>query len=302
MTDTRTLSWHQFGTNLKEGKTSEQAIIEAGLDWKVLQSPVQYENLNGELFTADNSRVNYRSDTNEMLGVVKNQYTIVQNRNAFDFCDALVGEGVTYETAGCVNGGKIVWMLAKMPEMKIVQDAIDPYLLLANSHDGSKSLCVCMTPVRVICKNTINLAISRASQRWQFRHSITIGKRLERAKITMASAMNYMNSLKEMGDTLASKHISHTDISKMLGILFPEADKTRGKNVRQDYLDKFNIAFQQHDLENFRMTGWGFLMAMADVTSHRIANTLKKKESHFKNSVLETDPILEQAFSLVQSI
>ena len=103
-----TPAWHGLGTVVKEALTSEDAIRIAGLDWEVIPKPI-YDELGREI---KNYKVNVRSSDNQILGIVTNRYQIVQNREAFEFTDALLGKGVTYETAGSLATGKRVWMLA----------------------------------------------------------------------------------------------------------------------------------------------------------------------------------------------
>lgn len=158
---TRTAPWHGLGTKVDEALTSKDALIYAGLDWQVLQEPV-YTSA-GELVSG--YKVNVRDTDRNILGIVSDRYKIVQNEEAFSFTDALLGEGVKYETAGSIANGKIVWMLARMPQRYIISgDAIEPYLVFSNTHDGSGAIRVAMTPIRVVCQNTLNLAL-RGAQR-----------------------------------------------------------------------------------------------------------------------------------------
>lgn len=124
---TRTAPWHGLGTKVDEALTSKDALIYARLDWQVLQEPV-YTSA-GELVSG--YKANVRDTDRNILGIVSDRYKIVQNEEAFSFTDALLGEGVKYETAGSIANGKIVWMLAKMPQRYIISgDAIEPYLVL----------------------------------------------------------------------------------------------------------------------------------------------------------------------------
>lgn len=126
--------------------TSKDALHLAGLDWNVVSRPI---------FTEDGQEIegyksNIRDSDNTVLGIVSNKYKIVQNAEAFEFTDALISEDVRYETAGSLRNGKQIWLLAKMPQTKIVGDAVDPYICFTNSHDGLGSIRCCMTPVRVV--------------------------------------------------------------------------------------------------------------------------------------------------------
>ena len=111
--------------------------------------------------------MNLRDIDNAALGIVSDRYKVVQNEDAFRFTDDLLGEGVSYETAGSLQGGRKVWMLAKMPHRYIIAgDEIAPYLVVMNSHDGSSGIKVAMTPIRVVCQNTLNLALNSAKRIW----------------------------------------------------------------------------------------------------------------------------------------
>jgi phage/plasmid-like protein (TIGR03299 family) len=160
-------AWHQLGVVIEKATTSAEAIQLAGLDWRVEQWPVR-------AFDPDNHSVeagipdtvaNVRTDTKAVLGVVGKRYRVFQNREAFDFMDGLVGDKLAmYETAGSLHGGKRVWMMASIPKEYRAgpDDLIKPYVLLTNTHDGSQALRMIPTTVRVVCQNTLNLALREA--------------------------------------------------------------------------------------------------------------------------------------------
>ena len=157
---TREKPWHGLGVQVQEAPTSEKALWLAGLDWKVLQK---------DIFTEGRVRVpgyraNVRDTDGQVLGVVTDRYKVIQNEEAFAFTDALLGKGVRYETAGSLQDGRKVWLLARLPSEYIISgEQISPYLVFSNTHDGSGAVRVAVTPVRVVCNNTLNLAqIGRA--------------------------------------------------------------------------------------------------------------------------------------------
>ena len=129
----REVPWHGLGTRVEEALTSADALRLAGLDWRVEQKPIQVCGGN----QIENFKANIRSTDGKVLGVVSDRYQIVQNVEAFDFTDELIGGDVRYETAGSLQEGRKVWMLAKMPTTKIVGDDVEPYLCFSNTHDGS---------------------------------------------------------------------------------------------------------------------------------------------------------------------
>ena len=154
----REVPWHGLGTMVQEAPTSADALRLAGLDWEVKQRSIQV--CGGAKI--ENFKANVRSTDGKVLGVVSDRYQIVQNTEAFSFTDELVGGDVRYETAGSLQDGRKIWLLAKMPTRKVIDDEVEPYLCFSNTHDGSGAIRVCMTPIRVVCNNTLNLALNTA--------------------------------------------------------------------------------------------------------------------------------------------
>lgn len=161
MFSVRETPWHGLGRIVMDAPASREALELAGLDWQVESRNIY----SGTGAMIPGYRANVRSTDEAVLGVVSDRYRIVQNEEAFQFTDDLLGEGVTYETAGSLQGGKKVWMLAKLPEKYIIAgDEVTPYLVFFNSHDGSSGVKVAMTPIRVVCQNTLNLALGTAKR------------------------------------------------------------------------------------------------------------------------------------------
>ena len=135
--------WHGLGTKVNEAPGSREALIIAGLNWNVLQEPIYTET---EEFI-EGYKANVRDSDRKVLGVVTDRYKVIQNQEAFAFTDALLGEGVRYETAGSLQGGKRVWLLAHMPHEYIISgERISPYLVFTNTHDGSGAIKAALTP------------------------------------------------------------------------------------------------------------------------------------------------------------
>ena len=140
--------WHGLGIEVKEAPTSADALVYAGLDWSVSQKDVYTED--GTMIPG--YKANLRDTDSAALGIVSDRYKVVQNEDAFRFTDDLLGAGVAYETAGALQGGRKVWMLARMPHRYIIAgDEIAPYMVVMNSHDGSSGIKVAMTPMMSWC-------------------------------------------------------------------------------------------------------------------------------------------------------
>ena len=170
--------WHGLGTEVSDAPSSEDALRFAGLDWNVRQENVF--NARGGIIKG--FKANVRDSDDSVLGVVGDRYKVVQNIDAFKFTDDLIGGDVRYETAGSLRDGKQIWLLAKMPEQKIAGDVVEPYLCFTNAHDGSSGVRVCMTPVRVVCNNTLNVALATAKRTWSMRHTENVHERLNEAR------------------------------------------------------------------------------------------------------------------------
>ena len=153
--------WHGLGTKLDEPATAAEAIAAAGLDYEVGLKPV----ITTDGIPVPQRKAVVRSDTDDVIGVVGNNYVPIQNRQCFGFLDAVVAEGrLLYHTAGALGQGERVWLLAKLPSeirVKNSDDLVNKFLLLSNTHDGSSALRVFFTPIRVVCQNTLNLAQGR---------------------------------------------------------------------------------------------------------------------------------------------
>lgn len=230
-------------------------------------------------------KANVRDTDNKILGIVSNRYKIVQNDEAFAFTDDLIGGEVKYETAGSLWGGKMIWLLAKMPEVEICGDKTEPYLCFTNTHDGSGAVKICMTPVRVVCNNTLNLALSSAKRSWSTRHIGDMKAKKLEAQMTLDLAGSYMESLAKEGERLANVTVTDERLAEILDELFPakEDSSERMKNNIKRLKDEFMVCYFAPDLKKFRNTAWGAINAMADMVDHNapLRNSQTYQENNF---------------------
>lgn len=188
----RETPWHWLGQRVKFALNSKEALEAAGLNWQVYQQSIFTED---DMFV-EGFKANVRSTDNKVLGVVTARYKIVQNQEAFEFTDELLGEGVKYEKAGSLQNGRKIWMLARLPNNYIIGgDKICPYMVFTNSHDGSGAIKVAMAPIRVVCSNTLNLALHDAKRIWSTIHTGDIKSKLDEAMKTLLLAEYYMDKL-----------------------------------------------------------------------------------------------------------
>ena len=291
----RFVPWHGLGTAVAEAPNSVEAIKLAALDWTVESKPI---------FTANNVEIpgykaNTRSTDGSVLGIVSDRYKIVQNNEAFDFTDSLIGEGCRYETAGSLKNGKKVFLLAKMPERKILGDDVDPFICFTNSHNGTGAIQVCMTPVRVVCQNTLNLALNGASRKWSTKHVGNMQNKLAEAKNTLKLANDYMDQLTITADQLAHTKVTNDQVVNMLNELFPvdETDSDRKKKNVAEAKEQFMVCMLAPDIAKFQNTAWGVVNAASDFMSHtepkRASDTFKERRF---NKILDGHIVLDSVF------
>ena len=183
MFSVKQVPWHKLGQVVDKALTTKEAIEAANLDYKVkkIQNTMEYE---GIKYVSPGSFSTFRPDTKKVLGSVGKDYTIIQNKDAFVFFDSIVGKGqAIFETAGVLGNGERIFITAKLPKSIVIADIdkVDQYLLFTNTHDGSRSIEVLFTPIRVVCNNTLTAALTYAKNRIKIRHTSSANDRLKEA-------------------------------------------------------------------------------------------------------------------------
>ena len=297
----RETPWHGLGVKVLEAPTSRDAIVAAGLDWTVSQCEMT---LAGTDIVVPDAYANVRSSDNAVLGVVGNRYTIVQNEDAFSFTDSLIGEGCVYETAGSLRGGKQIWLLARLPEnIQIAGDEILPYLCFTNTHDGSGAVKVCATPVRVVCNNTLNLALRSAKRTWSARHTGDMESKMAEASETLQLANDYYAKLKSDSEALALKKFDTDTLIKVIDALLPTPEELTGRK-RENIVAVKNDIFYRYtcapDLKDMEQSALRFIHAVADTATHMEPRrrTANYQENLFISTVNGGD-LLDKAYDIV---
>ena len=234
------------------------------------------------------------------------RYRVVQNEDAFAFTDALLGEGVTYETAGSLQNGRRTWILAKLPQNYIISgDEITPYLVFMNSHDGTGAIKAAMTPIRVVCQNTLNLALKTAKRTWSADHVGDIQGKMEDARYTLLYADQYMKELGKAIDALRRIKLSDRQVQEYIDALFPlpeNATEAQTKNMLRLKEDMKARYHEAPDLKDVGKNGYRFINAVSDFATH--SEPLRKranyKESLFARTV-EGNVMIDKAYELVKA-
>lgn len=299
---TREKPWHGLGTMVAEAPNSKDALRIAGLNWKVLQEPVYTEN--EELIQG--YKANVRDTDRKVLGVVTDRYKVIQNEEAFAFTDTLLGEGVRYETAGSLQEGRRVWMLARLPrEFIIGGERISPYMVFSNTHDGSGAVKTALTPIRVVCNNTLNLALRTAKRSWSMIHTGDISGKIEEAKNTLLLADEYMTALGQEFEDLRKIKLSEKQVLDYIKILLPMEEnysllQKRGvEKLRADMKMRY---FDAPDLKDVGNNGYRFVNAVSDFATH---STPRRKTANYKENIFartaDGNPMIDRAYQLVKA-
>lgn len=296
----RKAPWHGLGTRVNEALASKEALRIAGLDWRVLQEPI-YTGMDERV---EGYKANIRDSDRKVLGVVTDRYKVIQNEEAFAFTDELLGEGVRYETAGSLQGGKKVWLLAHMPhEYIITGERISPYLLFSNTHDGSGAIRVALTPIRVVCQNTLNLALSTAKRSWSMIHTGDVHQKIDEAKDTLFRAEKYMDELGKEVEALQMKKLTDKKVMDYIEILLPVEDGSTPQQVRnmKRLQDDLKVRyFDAPDLQDTGKNAYRFINAVSDFATH--AEPLRKT-AHYKENIfaktVDGNPLIDKAYQMI---
>ena len=295
--------WSGLGTDISSCGSISEALFVSGLDFTVRQENIQ---------TSEDCpiplagfRANIKDDGTP-LGIVSTKYKVVQNADAFAFLDSLAEEGMKFERAGGLQNGRKVFVLARMPDKYIISgEHISPYIVFINSHDGTGSIKILMTPVRMICLNMLNLALRSAVRSWSAVHSGNVSYKLEDAKNTLLYADRYMQELGVTIEELKQQPVSDAKVLELVDVLLPTNDSmsdTQRKNVglqRKDLLERY---FHAPDLAPLNRTAYRFINAVSDHATH--ADPIRRRENYNEalfNRSVEGNALVDRAYHLLSA-
>ena len=286
-------AWHGLGQIVNGAMTAQNAIELARLDYDVVKVP-NYACYNGEFLNTPASFSTLRTDTNQILGdrIGKN-YTIVQNLEAFTFFDSIVDAGAAvYETAGVLGVGEKIFITAKMPDtIRIAgtDDLTEVYVLLTSSHDGSGSIIAAVTPVRVVCQNTLNMALSNTINRVAIRHTSVVKDRLAEAHKVLGISKVFVQEANECFNHLSKKYVSDDAVKELIRNLFneQERDSTRIKNIEDAALECYFTGVGQ---EKIIGTAWGAINGITFYLDH---------VKNYRNDATKFDNIIGGSSTLI---
>ena len=272
--------WHQLGNQLPAKQPIEVWAEKAGMDWEIRETPVRYMTETagtlGSIMSFDDQKVLYRSDTKAALSVVSGRYQVVQPRSVLEFYRDLVEvSGFELETAGVLKEGKKFWALAKTGKEVALKgnDVVKGYLLLATSCDGTIATTATPTTVRVVCNNTLTIALNGASSAIKVPHSTVFDAQAVKKQLGIAVSQwdAFMYRMKTLSERKVKSHESMNYFLKVLCQTDNQVDPALGlQNERA--LKKVSAMYEGKghgsELASASGTAWGLLNSVTEYVDH----------------------------------
>lgn len=282
--------WHGLGTPLNSPATAQEAMEAAQLHYEVELQDL----FTGGLLEVPMRKAVVRTDSKRVLGVVGNSYRPIQNAECFAFLDQLVGTNeLRYHTAGALGQGERVWMLAKLPgyiQVNNTEDITEKYLLLSNSHDGTSSLRVYFTPIRVVCANTLAVAERRSKGMGvTIQHKGDLNTKIQEAQAILRIANRFYQDVQTGVNQLAKYEPKKEELTDFFQALFPdplEGSKTRAENTRRELFRLFEEGKGQQ-IPGIKNTAWAAFNAVTEYVDHH-RPTRAKTEMERRSRRLES--------------
>jgi len=267
--------WHGVGRELEAPATAKEAIKAAGLNWSVESCPMFAKSECDTYYPVPDTYGIVRSDTKAVLGTVGRLYTPLQNEDAFSFFDSVIGEGqAVYHVAGSLGKGERIWALAKMPNsirIKKTDDLVERYLLLVNAHDGSMSLKMFFTPIRVVCQNTLIAALGakKKNDGISIRHFPDIHKKVGEAQRALGIATKAYGELGEMFDLLAGRQVKKQWLNDYIEQVIPASGDEASARIKCMRLDVGKLfESPSNTVKGIGGTAWAAYNAVTEYVDH----------------------------------
>lgn len=277
---TRDVPWMKLGTRVDEAVTAAEAMELAELTWTAERKPSTYPGTDGttKVFHGRNTLV--RSDTDEPIDVVTDQYEVVQYDEAFEFLDVI---NPRFASAGSLKGGKQAFMVVQAPELLRLdlldgEDSHDLYVVCRTSHDRSRGLEAAILPLRSMCMNQLAMSgmLSGAKQRLTFRHTRNVHARLDEASQVLSNLDMYAEELQETASQLAAIDLELEQARRVLDEVVPSDLKSH-----DDRVDKILSLYQHSSFNGYAGNGWGLLNAVSEFHDHYHGGDNRRDETRF---------------------
>lgn len=289
-------AWHGFGTVVSEAQTSADALRIAGLDWTVALTDLAAIMPDGSHQPIDTHRATMRTDTGKALGAVGLRYQPLQNRDAFAWMDEVVGEQLAiWHTCGSLRGGKDVWMLAKLPGNLEVcdRDVLDKYVLITNNHAGTGAVRLFPTSVRVVCANTLRLAISEVDSNKSdaglplglklFHTAGSLGKRVQKARELLGVIGKSHDEFAQAARSMLAKSLNTQQVSDYFGGLVENRSDRNREKVLGQLWDRFALPTNEGGYKSNVWTAYNAASEWADHELRVTGKGEKRMERKFRS-------------------
>ena len=282
--------WHGHGQALDHPATAEEAISAASLDWEVEKQPL-YAGGEGVAYRVDGKfaivpKHKWGTEECPVFGIVGTDYTPLQNRDAFRFFDPIVGEGAAiYHTAGALGDGERIWILVKLPgSIKVTgQDISEKYLLLSNSHDGESSVQIKFTPIRVVCWNTLTMALSKGPT-IRAAHTRDVHERLKHARLTLRLINDHYAKIEETFKRMAATQMTAARLKEYFTTVFPDPSDSNDKQGQRRAVQNRDRAVHLFEngrgnrLSGVRGTLWAAYNGVAEFVDYRSTRRTQEEQ------------------------
>ncbi|KAB2967371.1 DUF932 domain-containing protein [Zoogloea sp.] len=285
MFSTGDVPWHRLGQRLNHPANASTAMEAANLGYTVVKKRLKAV-INGRQYSdVPNAFATVRIDTHQVLGVVGARYEPVDNRDAFSFFDPLVDRNeAIYHTAGVLGRGEKIWLLAKLPDyIKIgpKKDPVEKFVLLYNSHDGSSHIRVKMTPVRVVCSNTLTAALSGSDAEVRIKHTQSAQDKLAEAHQILGLTNQLYDQLDLIFNRMAVRKITGQQLVDYVKTLIPDNPQAEN-NARTENIRK-NIISLHDDVTEASMHKGNLFGAYNAVTEYIDHHDAKDPNKHLRS-------------------
>lgn len=264
-------AWHGLGTVLTEEVTTAEMLRIAHLaDWDVRLEPLTLPARSDIDYWAT-VRTNPFDGGEDMLGVVKKRYRVYQNEDLLNFGDDLLDGGGTWESAGSLKNGRVVFGALTIGEGIVIDpegaaDKIDTFLLVTTSHDGSISIQALPTNVRVVCMNTLSWALASAKNVYKIRHTENAEGRIAQAREALGITFKYNEAFEAEAKALYEASVTDLEFNKIITTLYPKPEEDV-KGAVTKWESKINILngiYFGETTDNIRGTAWGAYNALTE--------------------------------------
>jgi len=258
-------AWHGLGTVVNDEHTTKEVLGIANLsNWNVrLEDIILPENYTTSKSNYMVVRDHPETGQPDVLSIVGDRYQTLQNEELFAFADNLL-DGARWETAGSLKNGRVVFgSLALERETVLdptgVADVVNTYLLVNTSHDGSVAVQASITPVRVVCSNTLNLALQGVKQSFKMRHTSTLDGRILMAREALGLANTYMDEFDKMAQELIEQEITKSTFAKIVATAYPMPNlETKGAMTKwENKIELLDEIFSSDTNAMINNTAWG---------------------------------------------